>query len=121
MSGALSATADGVSLAVHVQPGAPTTALSGLFGGKVKLRVREVPEGGRANRAVLDLVADVLGVNRREVGLVAGQRGRDKRVVVRGISLAEAESRLRAALIGAAGAPSAPAELSGTRPPRRSR
>lgn len=46
------------------------------------MRVAEPPEDGRANEAVLRLVADALGIPRRSVELVAGHASRDKVVAI---------------------------------------
>jgi uncharacterized protein YggU (UPF0235/DUF167 family) len=61
------------------------------------VRVNAPPERGRANAAVLGVLADALGVRRSELRLVAGGAGKDKLVEVEGITLGEAERRLTAA------------------------
>jgi uncharacterized protein len=61
------------------------------------VRVSAPPERGRANDAVLRVLADVLGVRRGEVRVVAGATGKDKLVEVDGLTLDEAERRLAAA------------------------
>jgi uncharacterized protein len=74
--------AGGVELALHVQPGARRAGLVGEHGGRLKLSVAAPPADGRANEAVLQLVADLLAVPRRAVELVSGATARDKRVKV---------------------------------------
>jgi uncharacterized protein (TIGR00251 family) len=74
--------AGGVELALHVQPGARRAGLVGEHGGRLKLAVAAPPADGRANEAVLQLVADLLAVPRRAVALVSGASARDKRVRV---------------------------------------
>jgi uncharacterized protein YggU (UPF0235/DUF167 family) len=54
----------------------------GEHGGRLKLAVTAPPADGRANEAVLQLVADLLAVPRRAVALVSGASARDKRVRV---------------------------------------
>jgi uncharacterized protein YggU (UPF0235/DUF167 family) len=61
------------------------------------VRVSAPPERGRANDAVLRVLADVLGVRRTDVRVVAGATGKDKLVEVEGLTLDEAERRLAAA------------------------
>jgi uncharacterized protein YggU (UPF0235/DUF167 family) len=61
------------------------------------LRVSAPPERGRANDAVLGVLADALGVRRSELRVVGGAAGKDKLVEVDGITLGEAERRLTAA------------------------
>ena len=54
------------------------------------------PERGRANKALLRLLADTLGLPKTDVSLVSGHAGRDKVVELRGLSEAEVVSRLGA-------------------------
>jgi uncharacterized protein len=58
------------------------------------VRVAAPPEGGRANEAVLELLACRLGVPKGSLTLVSGHSGRDKIVQVIGIDEAEAVRRL---------------------------
>jgi hypothetical protein len=57
------------------------------------VRVAAPPIEGAANQALLRLLADELGVARRSVRLVAGAAGRQKLVVVEGVSQEEILSR----------------------------
>ena len=54
------------------------------------------PERGRANKALLRLLADTLGLPKTDVSLVSGHAGRDKVVELRGLGEAEVVSRLEA-------------------------
>ena len=58
------------------------------------MRVAAPPEGGRANEAVVRLLADTLELPRRDIEIVAGHAGRDKVVSLAGIEPEEAERRL---------------------------
>lgn len=71
---------DGITLRLRVQPGAATTGFAGAYGDRVKLKVRSPPAGGAANEAVLRFLADVCGVPRSRVRLVAGVASRNKTV-----------------------------------------
>ncbi|MGC8626761.1 MAG: DUF167 domain-containing protein [Acidimicrobiales bacterium] len=88
----------GVVLRVHVQPGARSEGLVGVHGASLKARVRAPAESGRANAAVLKLLARELGVPLSSLSLRAGEQGRDKRVVVAGLAAGEVEHRLALAL-----------------------
>jgi uncharacterized protein len=52
------------------------------------------PERGRANDAVLDLLAERLDLPRRSLSIVSGHGAREKVVLMEGIGPAEAERRL---------------------------
>jgi uncharacterized protein YggU (UPF0235/DUF167 family) len=68
----------------------------GRYGDAWKVRVTALPERGRANDAVVGVIAQTLGVDRRNVRLVGGASGRDKVVELTGLTLDEAERRLAA-------------------------
>ena len=61
------------------------------------VRVGAAPEGGRANEAVLRLLADTLSLPRAAVRLVSGHAARDKIVELAGIAPAQTERRLASA------------------------
>ena len=69
----------------------------GRQGGAWKVRVTAPPVDGRANAAVLRLVAETLAVPRARVTLVSGHGGRDKVVELTGIDPAETDRRLEKA------------------------
>ncbi len=77
-----------------VSPGAARTELVGRHGEGWKVRVAAPPERGRANEAVVGLLASVLEVPARSVRVVGGQRGRTKVVEVDLLELREVERRL---------------------------
>ena len=81
-------------LRVRVVPNAASTQLVGRLGGAWKLRVHAAPERGRANDAVVALLAETLGLPRADVRVVVGQTTRDKLVELAGISQDEAQRRL---------------------------
>jgi uncharacterized protein len=74
-----------ITLAVHAQPGAGRSQVTGRHGDAVKIRVAAPPEGGRANDALVKLLAELLGVSARDVTLVSGESSRTKRFRVTGI------------------------------------
>ena len=86
----------GVELSVFCQPKAARSALIGMHGGALKAKVKAPPVEGRANRALLDLLAGALGVPRGRLTLVSGEQSRNKRVRVDGV---DAESALAAILV----------------------
>jgi uncharacterized protein YggU (UPF0235/DUF167 family) len=84
-------------LRLRVVPGSGRTEVVGRYGDAWKVRVAAAPERGKANDAVVALVAEALGVPGGSVELLAGPGSRDKVVGVRGLSGPVAEERLDAA------------------------
>jgi len=87
-------TAAGVSLLLHVQPGAKRTEVVGAHGDALKLRLAAPPVDGRANACLLDYLAATLGIPSRSLRLLSGETSRRKRVEANGVTAAEALSRL---------------------------
>jgi hypothetical protein len=84
----------GIDLLVRAQPGAKKSGVLGLVGDSIKLGVSAPPEDGKANEALVELVADLLRVRKSCVSLVSGKSARGKRFRILGISAEEALSRL---------------------------
>jgi uncharacterized protein (TIGR00251 family) len=87
----LGPTEGGVTLAVHVQPGAGRTEVRGRHGQALKLRVAAPPTGNRANDAVVELVAKEFNLRPADVSVTAGATSRDKRLKLAGVELRAAE------------------------------
>ncbi|MDX6506926.1 MAG: uncharacterized protein QOG06_1570 [Gaiellaceae bacterium] len=86
-------------LHVRVAPGASRPGVVGRHGPAWKLRVAAAPENGKANDAVVRLLARVLALPARSVVIVSGHSSRDKIVELVGIdssdsTTAEIERRL---------------------------
>jgi uncharacterized protein (TIGR00251 family) len=80
---------DGVSIAVRVTPRGGRDHIDGIetmANGRsvVKVRVRAIAEGGEANRAVTELLAQRLGVPKRDVRVLSGTTSRVKQIAVDG-------------------------------------
>lgn len=70
----------GCDLLVHVVPNASKTAPAGLHDGALRLRLAAPPIDGRANNALVEWLADELGLPRRGVRLLSGETSRRKRL-----------------------------------------
>ena len=84
-----------VLLSLHIQPGARKTAVAGLHGDALKIRLAAPPVDGKANDCLIGFLATTLAVAKNRVELVSGASSRSKRVRVDGVSVAEAAARLQ--------------------------
>ena len=93
---------DGPSTRLHlrVSPGASRSEIVGRHGDAWKVRVAAPPESGKANDALVELLASTLGISRSGIEILSGHGSRDKTVVVQGLGNAEIAARL-AAPVGA--------------------
>ncbi len=82
------------TLTVRVQPRSSRDGVGDLSGGVLRIRLTAPPVENRANEALVRFLAGALGVPRASVEIVAGDRGRNKIVRVRGITSQELCERL---------------------------
>ena len=81
-------------LILRVSPGAARSVVVGRHGAGWKVRVAAPPEDGKANDAVIRLLADTLALPQRDVRIVSGRTSRDKTVALAGMGPEEIERRL---------------------------
>lgn len=81
-------------LAVKVQPGASRNEIQGFVDGALKVKLMAPPVEGKANEALLELLAGALGLRKRDIEIVQGTTGRDKLVVIDGLGVDEVRLRL---------------------------
>jgi uncharacterized protein (TIGR00251 family) len=84
----------GVTLRLHIQPGAKKTEVIGLHGEALKIRLAAPPVDGKANACLIGFLADRLGVAKASVSLVSGESSRAKRVRIDGLDPATAREVL---------------------------
>ena len=89
-----SAGEDAIVLRVHAQPGAGRSAIVGRYRDALKVRVAAPPQGGRANGALVTLLAHEFGVKDAQVSLVGGESSRAKRFRIEGLELERVDSLL---------------------------
>ena len=86
--------APGCRLKVKVVPGASRTEIVGLLGDAIKVRVAAPPEGGKANREVVAILAERLGLPLAQVTVLSGQSPPAKVIGLVGVAENEAKARL---------------------------
>lgn len=72
----------GATIRVKAVPGASRNQIAGVLGDRLKVRVAAPPEGGKANAAILALLAKELGVKPAQLELISGETGAEKVVRV---------------------------------------
>lgn len=86
--------AEGCVLSVRAQPGARRNAVIGKQASALKVAVTAPPDKGRANEAIVEVLAEAFGLKRSQIELVAGPTSRQKKFLVRGISPADLTAKL---------------------------
>lgn len=70
---------DDLLLDIHVQPRAAKNEIAGFFGDRLKIRIAAPPVDGKANQRIIEFLAETFAVAKRDIVLLAGETGRDKR------------------------------------------
>ncbi len=83
-----------VTIAVQVIPRARKSEIVGLHGDALKVRLAAPPVEGAANEGLVAYLADRLGLRRREVSLISGERSRRKVVRIQGLNAEQVAARL---------------------------
>jgi uncharacterized protein (TIGR00251 family) len=89
----------GAAVTVHVTPKSRKNEITGILpDGTIKVRLTAPPVEGAANKALLDLLASVLGVRESALEIIAGDKGRDKIVSIVDLDATAVEERVRKAV-----------------------
>ena len=89
---------NGVSFRVRVQPRSSRNQVAGILDGALKIRLTAPPVEGEANEACRSFLAELLGVSRSQVAIVAGVAGRNKVVRVEGVAPEKIKDALKGVL-----------------------
>ena len=90
--------AGGLRIRLRVQPRSARNRIAGVHGEALKVCVTAPPVDGAANAAVIALLANVLGIAKSRITIVAGATGRDKQVIVNANPSASVLAKLEAAV-----------------------
>ena len=82
-------TAEGVILNVRAQPRSSRAGVDGLFGDAVKVRSRSAPVDGKANKELVETLADAFDLPKSAVEFKGGETSKTKRILLRGIEAAK--------------------------------
>jgi uncharacterized protein len=78
-------TKKGLSFEVRARPSAGRSGIAGEQGGALKVELKSPPEGGKANRELVKLIAKMFGAPASDVEVVSGESSRRKRIRITGI------------------------------------
>ena len=75
-----------VVFSVKVVPRSSKTAVAGILGGMLKVKLAAAPEKGKANESLVEFLADTLGVKKNAVTITSGHTSPVKTIQIAGIS-----------------------------------
>lgn len=79
-------TAEGVVLNVKAQPRSSRNGLDGVLGDAVKVRIRSAPVDGKANKELVETLADAFGLPKSRVLFKGGETSKTKRILLQGLT-----------------------------------
>ncbi len=82
---------NGVYLRLRIQPGSSKKEICGLHGDALKVKLFAPPVEGAANKALIAFLSKALGIKKSSMTLTSGERSKDKRVFIEGVTLVEME------------------------------
>ncbi len=85
---------EGTVLPVRAHAGARRNELSGERDGMLKVSVTQAPERGKANKAILELIAKRLGLRKSQIELLSGESSPQKRFLIRDVAATELACRI---------------------------
>jgi uncharacterized protein len=75
-----------VIFTVKVVPRSSKTAIAGLLGGMLKVKLAAAPEKGKANESLVEFLAETLGVKRNVITITSGHTSPVKTLQIAGVS-----------------------------------
>jgi uncharacterized protein (TIGR00251 family) len=88
----------GIVLPVKAHAGGKHNGITGEHAGALKVSVTQAPEKGKANNAILEVIAEALGLKRGQIELMSGPTSSQKKFLIREITREELWQRLAIAL-----------------------
>jgi len=82
-------TPDGAVLNVRAQPRSSRSGIDGTIGDAVRVRIRCAPVDGKANKELIETLADAFGIPKSSVVFKSGETSKTKRILLRGVSAAK--------------------------------
>ncbi|MBQ2682919.1 MAG: DUF167 domain-containing protein [Thermoguttaceae bacterium] len=88
----------GVILPIQAHPGARKNEFKGVQNGLLKVSVTQVPEQGKANKAIVEFLAKGLKLRKSQITLLSGETSGQKKFLIEGITPEELAEKLRSAV-----------------------
>ena len=85
----LTQTPQGVILLVKAQPGALKNEVAGERNGRLLVKCTQAPEKGKANDAIIEILAKALDVRKSRISLVSGQTNSEKKFLIEDATIEE--------------------------------
>ena len=82
----LTETKNGIVLTLRLVPRSSKNEICGEHGDALKIKLQAPPVEGKANKALIEFLADTLDISRSQISILSGETGRNKRVMIKDAS-----------------------------------
>lgn len=86
-------------MSLKVVPGSSSDSIVGWLGESLKVKVKAPPEKGKANAAVINLIAAQLGLDKKSISIFSGESSSSKIIEIEGLNDAQILEAIRNYLI----------------------
>jgi uncharacterized protein (TIGR00251 family) len=84
----------GVKLHLFIQPKSSKNEIVGIHDNKLKIKIKAPPVEGKANEELVEFLSDVFAIPKRQVEITKGDTGRNKTVILHGLSEADVRAKI---------------------------
>lgn len=91
-------TADGLYLRIRVQPRSSKNEVCGVQGIALKIKLTAPPIEGEANKKLIEFLSGFLDIKKSALTIDSGDKSKNKRIKINGLTKTEIEKALRAAV-----------------------
>jgi len=85
---------EGIVLPIRAHANAKANTITGVQNGALKVAVTSAPERGKANKAIIVVLSKQLKLRKSQIELISGPTSKQKRFLVRGVTLAALSTRI---------------------------
>lgn len=86
---------EGVIVNIRAQPRSSRAGIEGVMADALKVRIRSAPVDGKANKELVETVADAFDLPKSRVKFKSGETSKTKRIILCGVSAGEFEAMLK--------------------------
>ncbi len=72
----------GSKLSLYIVPGAAQTQISGEYNGRLKIKLKALPQDGEANAGLIEFLSKTLKISKKKIHLLSGEKSRQKVVLI---------------------------------------
>jgi hypothetical protein len=86
---------NGIQLSVRVTPRSAKDQVEGIEAQHIKIRLRAAPEKGKANEAIIKILADFFDIAPSQISIISGQTSRIKKVFILTTHIQDIEAKIQ--------------------------